>query len=58
MENDVVQYEKYFDMPNVIKVADNIFEAVKNGNELLDNDEKIASVILAYSKLCEYYSKK
>ena len=57
-QNYIENYRIYFNSPNVVETADKIFEAIKNGNELLNDNEKIASIILAYIKLDEYYNKK
>lgn len=57
-QNYIENYRTYFNSPNVIETADKIFDAIKNGNELLNDNEKIASIILAYIKLYEYYNKK
>ncbi len=57
-QNYIENYRTYFNSPNVIETADKIFEAIKNGNELLNDNEKIASIILTYIKLDEHYNKK
>lgn len=57
-QNYIENYRTYFNSPNVIETADKIFDAIKNGNELLNDNEKIASIILTYIKLDEHYNKK
>ncbi len=57
-QNYIENYRIYFNSPNVVETADKIFEAIKNGNELLNDNEKIASIILTYIKLDEHYNKK
>ena len=52
---DIGKYEAYFNSPKVIETANNIFDAVKNRKELKSNNEKMASIILAYIKIKEYY---
>lgn len=54
---DREKYEKYFNLPHVIDIANKIFDITKDGNEMLNDDEKIASIILAYDKLKQYYEK-
>lgn len=52
---DIDKYKAYFNSPKVIKTADNIFDAIKNGNELESDNEKMASIVLAYIKIKNYY---
>lgn len=52
----VDSYKKYFDIPKVIDEANKISDAVKNADKL-NNDEKMASIILSYLKLQEYYGR-
>lgn len=52
---DIDKYKAYFNSPKVIETADNIFDAIKNGNELESDNEKMASIVLAYIKIKNYY---
>lgn len=52
---DLDKYKAYFNSPKVIETADNIFDAIKNGNEIKSDNEKISSIVLAYIKIKEYY---
>ena len=47
-------YRPYFEKAKVIDEANKIFDAVKLANQL-NNEEKMASAILSYLKLKEYY---
>ena len=55
---DIEKYKAYFNSPKVIESADNIFDAIKNGNELESDNEKMASIALAYIKIKNYYKRK
>jgi len=57
-QNDIENYKVYFNNRKVLEAADKIFEAVKKENDLSNDNEKMASAVLAYMKLKEYYSKK
>ena len=37
---DIDKYKVYFNSQKVIKAANNIFDAIKNGNELKSDNEK------------------
>lgn len=52
---DIDKYKAYFNSPKVIETADNIFDAIKKGNELKSDNEKMASIVLAYIKIKNYY---
>ncbi len=54
-QNYIENYRTYFNSPNLTENADKIFDTIK---KLLNDNEKIASIILAYIKLDEYYNKK
>lgn len=51
-------YKKYFELPQVTNVANKIFDAIKNGNELQSDEERMASIALAWLKLNEYYNRR
>jgi hypothetical protein len=57
LKKDIKKYQGYFNNTKVIESAHKIFDAIKSGNELSNDDEKMASVILACIKLNEYYNK-
>jgi hypothetical protein len=56
-KENVEKYKSYFNNKNVIEAADKIYDLIKLGNEFNNDDEKMASVILACMKLNEYYNK-
>jgi len=56
-KQQIEYYKKYFDLPKVVDEANKIVDAVKLSDELKE-EEKMASVILSYVKLQEYYKEK
>lgn len=52
----ISEHNKYFNRPKVIDTANKIYEIVVTGEEL-NNDEKQASLDLAFIKLQEYYRR-
>lgn len=63
-QEDIKRYKEYFDVPEVLENANKLFDIVKDGEEILNNNklnenenEKMASLILACIKLQEYYNK-
>ena len=52
----ISKHNKSFNTPKVIDTANKIYEIVVTGEEL-DNDEKQASLDLAFIKLQEYYRR-
>lgn len=50
-------YKKYFNLPEVVNGANKIVDAVKLSDEL-KGEEKMASIVLSYIKLQEYYREK
>lgn len=52
----ISKYSKYFDTPKVIDAANKVFDAITAGEEF-SNDEKQASLSLAYVKLQEHYRR-
>lgn len=55
-KRNIEEYQKLFKFTKVIDEANKIFDAVKLADEL--TEEKIASIILSYLKLQEYYEEK
>lgn len=56
-DQQIEYYKKYFELPKVVDGANKIVDAVKLSNEL-KGEEIMASVILSYIKLQEYYKEK
>lgn len=56
-EQDIIYYKRYFSLPSVIDEANKIVDAIKSADKL-NNEEKMASAVLAFLKLQEHYRNK
>lgn len=53
---NIDKYESNFNSPKVVETAEKIVDAIKKVNELENDNERMASLILTYIRLNEFYS--